>query len=220
MKKMAFLFLLLFSFTCRAQTDPILIYGEVGGGAGSGGSVKLDLNVLFRQDHLGTLGYCAYFHKAFNVPSDYQAGLLGGNPYFTVSIVTLMYGKTLFIPDHPHIRFTLQGGLGIGTLEQPENFRASAGNYIYSGSNYDCDYVRSFIAGLVLGPSAEFPLTHGFGLKLGVTSFINYYSSSAEVEGSILFGRLRYKPHHRHIKIEEESSVEKNRLTKLRQRSI
>jgi len=199
MGKLFAIFLLIFSVACLAQTDLVLIYGEVGGGAGTGGSAKLDLNVLFKHDHLGTIGYYAYFHKAFNVPSDYQTAPLGGYPYFTFSVVTLMYGKTLFVPDHPRIRFTLQGGLAIGTLEQPENFRASTGNYIYPGSNYDCDHVRSVIAGLVLRPSAEFPLTYGFGLKLGVTSVINYYSPSIDLEGSILFGRIRPKQHRGHI---------------------
>ncbi len=203
MKNIVLLFLLLFSFPCQAQTDPVFIYGEVGGGAGTGGSGKLALNVLFLQDHLATVGYYFYGRRASDIPPDYHAGLLGSLPNISMSIVTLMYGKTFVVPDQKRVRFTLQGGLGMGTLTKPENYSYTYGGYF--GSNYEYDNVRSFIGGVVLSPSAEFPLIPSFGLKLGLTSFINYYSSSVEVEGSILFGRLRLKPRHRHIMVEESS---------------
>lgn len=210
MKKIATVIVLFTALICHAQQEqPVYIYGEIGGGGGTGGSIRFDLNSLFLKDNIVSVGYYGYEHRAYNVPIDYSPGFLGGYPHFSMSMLTLMYGKMFFVPDVRRIRFSIKGGLALGTLTKPENFTyISNTGWLYLGSNYDYDNARSGFASLILNPSMEFPLTRGFGFRLGMCSLMNTYSSSVEIEGSILFGHLRYGARRQAKHITVESTID------------
>lgn len=179
---------------CKAQS--LFLYGELGGGGGTHSGVKAALNGVINTKHIITVNYSFYDKNAGNTPSDYEAPftILGdGMPGIGVSMIALSYGRMINLPT-PYIRFALKGGIGIGTVEYPGNFRprpVPTGFLTFSRQNYDFDYITERNISIVLNPSVEFPLTRHFGFNIGLYSNINKRSSVFGIEGGVLFGKVR-----------------------------
>ena len=178
------------SYTAHCQSKNPFIYGEMGAGYGTGFAFKLGVNSIFNKDQIISVDFYYTQRPAPDVPSDYHVGLLGGLPKQRLYTVGLMYGKVLFARPQK-IRYTLKGGLALGSAMTPTNYTQANTGIISFDANYDYTYHTVFNYGLVLDPTVEFLLGRGFGFSLGIFSLINPISSSAGVEGSMIFGKVR-----------------------------
>ena len=169
-----------------------LIYGETTIGPGNYASANMALNVFVARDNILSLQYAYGSHIAPNVPSDYNGGLLGSAPEQSITSLGLCYGKVIR-SGSPYVRYTIKGGISAGYLHTPTNFQAD--NSGWFGANYNYATRNQFLAGLVLNPSVEFPLTRHFGFTLGGYANINAWSSVFCIRGGIIFGKLRNRIH-------------------------
>gem|GEM_PF-2315072 len=196
---------LLVSVGCVGQNRGLFPYVELGmGGCVDGGTVVIaNNNFLFHRNNITSLGYYYCEHPGINTPADYTPGtaLFGTatDPYYDLGMVTLTYGKMLFVPGAPEVQFALKSGIGVGTLSAPENFTkrqpASGGGIGFFNfgppSNYDYDMVNSTLVSIIINPSMELSISRGFGIRLGVMGVLNNYHSTLDLQATMLFGRLR-----------------------------
>ncbi len=192
MKKIILLcVIVIFAINCFAQQQNLL-YMEAGAGGGTHVSFKFGLNYVFYESNVVSALLFSNFKNDPSVPGDYQRDLFGGRPKDYMTIGAFMYGKMLYSIDR-EVRYNLRGGLALGNVTTPVNFRK---RYTYSylfGSNYDYDQDTKNTAGVVLNPTIEFPFGRAFGLSVGLFSVISAEMSSFGVEGSMLIGRVRHK---------------------------
>ncbi|RYD58955.1 MAG: hypothetical protein EOP56_01625 [Sphingobacteriales bacterium] len=190
------LFATLFVLCPLCKGQGLFLYGELGGGGGTHSGVKAELNGIINSKHIISLSYAFYDKTAGSTPADFEEPFTvigSGMPGIGVSMAALCYGRMINLPT-PYVRLALKGGLALGTIQYPDNFRprpVSKGMFSFSNQNYDFDYVVEDHLGIVLNPSVEFPLTRHFGFNVGLYSNINRRSSVFALEGGILFGKLR-----------------------------
>ncbi len=151
------------SYTGYCQASGPFIYGEMGAGYGTAFAFKLGVNTIFKTYNIISVDFYYTQRPAPDVPSDYHTGLLGGLPKQRLYTFGLMYGKVLFAKPQK-IRYTLKGGLAMGSAMTPANFTQASYTGIYNfDPNYEYTYHTVFNYGLVLNPTVEFPLGRGFG---------------------------------------------------------
>ncbi len=204
--KTLFILLLFVSADCAAQSKGLFPYGELGiGGCTDGGTVLIaNNNFLFHRNNIISLEYYYCAHPGINTPADYTPGTAwfgtASYPYYGLGMATLMYGKMLFVPGAPEVQFALKAGIGVGTLNAPENFtkrQPSSGGggwfnlFSTTPPNYDYEMVNSTLTSFIINPSMELSISRGFGIRLGVMGVLNSYHSTLDLQATMLFGRLR-----------------------------
>jgi hypothetical protein len=181
------------SYNAYCQQRDVFIYEDAGLGYGTQYAYKMDINCIFDKDKIISLGYYHTSRPAPDAPADYQAGVFTGLPRQKINMAGIMYGK-VFYSQSDKLRYILKGGIALGNARTPANYAPVDQNAIvYLGSNYTHSYNTIFNYGVAFNPTMELPLSPNFGFSFGIFSLINPVSSSAGIEASIIFGRLRNK---------------------------
>jgi hypothetical protein len=191
----------LFIICCNsAYCQPILraLYGELGGGYGTHGSIKGAINTVIYGNNIITVCYVFSSHKASGIPSDYIPGGLGGIfgrdiPHQNMEVHGLMYGKMLYCANSI-IRVTLKGGISEVNVNTPMDFKPNQfpnGGFLSSASNYTYTTKSDRVLGILLNPTLEMPFGKGLGMSFGLYANVNSVNSVYGLEVSLVFGKVR-----------------------------
>ena len=169
---------------------PVFVYADAGFGAGSIFQLNAELNCLFLDHHLISIGYSGYSRNS-DVPSDYDgSGLFGTTtPLEYLDGLAINYGYVLYPKNHARndrLRFTIKAGALIGTYSRPGNFHK---NNSWFGPNYNYDDIAEPTVAFTIRPGITYAPSRAFGLNGGVYVVVGRLSGIG-VWGSMSLGKV------------------------------
>ncbi len=171
-----------------------IYYGETSIGGGNFFMIKGGLNHVMGKTVIETT-VNLHLAGASDVPADYyRAGLhewVSGHPMQTLVGFDILAGRIINFGNR-RTRLALKGGISFGLYTAPTGYSRVI-PYDSTRDNYDITYRSKFAPGLVLNPTIEFPFIPYCGVAAGAYLNLNAYRSSAGIEASLLFGKIRNK---------------------------
>jgi hypothetical protein len=148
---------------------------------------------LFGKRHEIAMAYRAFSQPVDYEPADFHyGGKHGGelNKSFEGGQVTYAYAlNARFWPGR--LRYLLRGGLVIGRIGVPHNFRPRAQTSPWE-SNYDYDFDMRTYTGVILNPSVDIAPGRVIGMTLGPYAFFGERMNSAGIMIGAIIGRVGY----------------------------
>ncbi len=184
----------------KTGTGPF-IYSEIGVATAKIPTFKVTVNAIFNRNDFISLGYYYNWRPATQLPADFDPGFDWGRknelPVKTSSMCGIMYGKVIFTKSR-FVRYVLKGGISIGTVTFPSGFKEATVTHswgLWRGDHWSSNYTwydeKKIVAGLIVNPTIEFPLTRGLGISAGLYGNLVPLASTAGIDVSIIFGRVR-----------------------------